>query len=484
MTQYYTAESSLWQVLLKDLKDHIEPGQYHEFLDGTFQESFDDGVLKVAVPSAFHRSWLDSNIRSLLNNLVADKGDDSVVGVEFTVRDDLRRDRTRMRRVYSELSDRPPSDELEQIAQNGRTRNRVETSLDSQIARRTLNPKYTFDNFVVGENCRFACAAAQKLSDPESKAYNPLFIYGGVGLGKTHLLHAIGHQFIEKRKNARVVYVNSEEFMTDFVEALTHGNQMSFRNLYRGADLLLVDDVQFFTGKKQTQEEFFHTFNRLHEAGKKIVLSSDKQPKELEPLEERLRSRFEWGLLVDIQVPDLETRMAILKKKAEFEKIHLPQEVIFYIAEHIQSNVRELEGALLRLKAYSAMQGRPIDLQMCGDLLGHLIFSPDTADRNSVEIIQEAVANYFDITPKDLIGRSRQKRVAIPRHVAQYLCRKLTGLSYPEIGSKFGGRDHTSVLHAFKKIEREVVTDARLANCVNYIMKKVRDGNDTPSSQG
>jgi chromosomal replication initiator protein len=339
-----------------------------------------------------------------------------------------------------------------------------------------LNPRYTFEQFVIGENNRFAHAAAMKVADASTRQFNPLFIYGGAGLGKTHLMQAIGHKMLALDPSKRVVYVTSEQFMNHFITALSTGEQMEFRSLYRNVDLLLVDDVQFFVGKEQTQAEFFYTFNELYETGRKIVFSSDKPPKDLTPLEDRLRSRFEWGLTVDIQVPDVETRAAILRKKSVMLGFVLEHEVAIFIAERIQTNVRELEGALQRVAAYAELQHRPIDLDVAGDVLGHIALQPDTPREITVESVQQAVCNFFSISLADLCGPSRVKKLSRPRHIAQYLARQLTGLSYPEIGDRFGGRDHTSILHACRKIERELDTDAQLANCVTFLTRQLRNG--------
>jgi len=491
--------TSLWRKILSDLEEHLEPGQFFEFFASSSQEELNGRTLTVGVPSAFHRSWLVSNGLDAIYGALKRLGYGDDLNVQFVVRRDGQLPTPSMLELMGPGSegigptqgsartnghqnhrhDTPPGGSP---SANGR---RYPSNGNGMPVGTELNPRYTFENFVIGENCRFAQAAAMKLSDPNSRAFNPLFIFGGVGLGKTHLLHAIGHKLREHRPDARVVYATSEMFTNAFIEALANGQTMEFRHLYRNVDLLLIDDVQFFVDKERMQAEFFHTFNALHETGRKIVLSSDRNPKELSPLEERLRSRFEWGLIVDVQVPDLETRVAILKKKANVETMAVPNDVLYYIAEHIQSNVRELEGALLRLKAYSSMVNRPIDLPMCTDLLGHLIYSAETADRISVEAIQESVCNYFDLRLSDLIGPSRQKKFAMPRHVAQYISRQLTGLSYPEIGQKFGGRDHTSVLHAYRKIEKEIGTDPRVANCVNYLTKQLRKGSDgTSNSNG
>jgi chromosomal replication initiator protein len=338
----------------------------------------------------------------------------------------------------------------------------------------TLNQRYRFEDFVVGENNRFAHAASRQVADPASKSYNPLFIYGGVGLGKTHLMHAIGHQLLSVSPTSRVLYVTSEQFMNSFIEAISQGRQFEFRDFYRNVDLLMIDDVQFFSGKERTQTEFFHTFNALYDAGRKIVVSSDRPPRELTTLEDRLRNRFSWGLVVDIQPPDLETRIAILKKKAMADGTEIPNDVTTYIAERVPSNIRELEGVLIRLKAYASLHRQPISLELAERILGHLLVSeaPRSID---LDTIIEEVCNYFDISRAELTGTSRLKRFSGPRHIAQYLARRLTSLSYPEIAARFGGRDHTSVLHAFRKIEEEQARDENLKSLLGYLTKKIQE---------
>jgi len=274
----------------------------------------------------------------------------------------------------------------------------------------------------------------------------------------------------------RVLYVTSEQFMNAFIDAISTGKQLEFRALYRNVDLLLIDDIQFFTGKERTQTEFFHTFNALYDAGKKIVVSSDRPPKEIKTLEERLRSRFEWGLIVDIQQPDLETRVAILRRKGESEGMDLPSEVTLFIAEHIRSNIRELEGSLLRVKAFAMMANREIDLSLAREVLGSLMVSEAASQRVTVDRIQEVVCEYFNVTDVELIGESRIKKYAFPRHVAQYLCRTLTELSFPEIGQRFGGRDHTSVMHAVRKVEKALAVDSHVKNIVSYLVRRVKEG--------
>jgi chromosomal replication initiator protein len=313
-----------------------------------------------------------------------------------------------------------------------------------------LNPKYSFDTFVVGASNQFAHAAAIAVAESPSKAYNPLYIYGGVGLGKTHLMHAIGHAIRSRNRHLRLSYISSERFMNELINSIRYDKTLTFREKHRNIDILLMDDIQFLAGKERTQEEFFHTFNALYDAQKQIVITSDCPPKDIPTLEERLHSRFEWGLIADIQPPDLETKVAILKRKAEQEKIDLPDTVALFIAGKIKSNIRELEGALVRLVAYSSLTGSPINLSLAQETLKGII---DEDDKNiTIELIQKVVADYYGLRVSDLKSKNNSRSIAVPRQVAMYLCKRLTKASLPEIGREFGGKHHTTVLHSYNKI--------------------------------
>jgi chromosomal replication initiator protein len=327
------------------------------------------------------------------------------------------------------------------------------------IGRRSaLLPKYTFGNFVVGASNQFAHAASKAVANQPGDHYNPLFIYGGVGLGKTHLVNAIGHQVLDRREDARVVYLSSESFMNELIAALRRDRMDDFKARFRRIDVLIVDDVQFLAGRERTQEEFFHTFNTLYDGHHQIVLTSDKFPKEIPDLEERLRNRFEWGLIADIQPPDIETRVAILEKKAEIEGIELPQEVAIFLATHIDSNVRELEGSLTRLGAFASLNKCPITVDFAREVLQSVL--RDRGERAiTIESIQKAVCDFFRIRANDLRSKKRTRTVALPRQVAMYLCRRYTDASFPVIGDRFGGRDHSTVIHAAQVIERRLRED-------------------------
>ena len=346
---------------------------------------------------------------------------------------------------------------------------------DKSITAVNLNPRYTFDTFVVGENNNLAHAASLAVAESPAELYNPLFIYGGVGLGKTHLMHSIANFVLQRNPEAKVLYVTSEAFTNELIEAIRNENQsanVDFRNKYRNIDVLLIDDIQFIIGKESTQQEFFHTFNTLHEAKKQIIISSDKPPKEIETLEERLRSRFEWGLTVDIQPPNYETRMAILRKKEELEGLQIDDEVIQYIATNIKSNIRELEGALTKIVAYSKLSTNVIDLPFAESVLKDLI-SPDEHKEVTPELIYNIVSEHFNVNPADLASKKKSQDIVFPRQIVMYLCRSLTDISLANIGGILGKRDHTTVLHGIDKITKEIETNESTKNVIDVLRKKI-----------
>ncbi|MEN1760073.1 chromosomal replication initiator protein DnaA [Anoxynatronum sibiricum] len=349
------------------------------------------------------------------------------------------------------------------------------SSLPLQTSIGNLNPKYVFETFVVGNSNRFAHAASLAVAEAPAKAYNPLFIYGGVGLGKTHLMHAIGHYILQHNPAMKVFYASSESFTNELINSIRDDRNIEFRNKYRNVDVLLIDDIQFIANKERTQEEFFHTFNALHQYNKQIIISSDRPPKEIPTLEERLRSRFEWGLIGDIQPPDYETRIAILRKKAEMEQIRVPDDVLLYIAKRIQSNIRELEGALNRIVVQCSLNNNEITLEAAGDTIND-IFS--TKSRQvTVSFIKEYVSGQYNIKLEEIDSAKRTRSIAFPRQIAMYLTRELTDLSLPKIGSEFGNRDHTTVMHAHEKIVTEMRSDDSLKHRIEKMMEEIR-GND------
>ena len=362
-------------------------------------------------------------------------------------------------------------------AQTGNTliNNAMNTVSQSAIINANLNPKYTFDTFVVGANNNLAHAASLAVAESPGEIYNPLFIYGGVGLGKTHLMHSIGHFILKNNPNAKVLYVTSEKFTNELIDAIRNKNNFSpteFRDKYRTNDVLLIDDIQFIIGKESTQEEFFHTFNALYESKKQIIISSDKPPKEIETLEERLRSRFEWGLTVDIQSPDYETRMAILRKKEEMEGYNIDNEVIKYIATNIKSNIRELEGALNKLLAYSNLEKTDITMEIAQKELQNII-TPDKPKEITPQLIIEVVSEHFQISLDQMISKNRSKDIARPRQIAMYLCKNMTDTPLDSIGALLGGRDHSTIIHGVQKISDEYESDETTRSLIDTIKKKI-----------
>lgn len=363
-----------------------------------------------------------------------------------------------------------------QLAAKKTTADNVQASIDKKQKNGLsfLNPRYTFDTFVVGANNNLAHAACLAVAESPAEIYNPLFIYGGVGLGKTHLMHSIAHYILEQNENTKVMYVTSEKFTNELIESIRNVNTTpaEFREKYRNIDVLLIDDIQFIIGKESTQEEFFHTFNTLHESKKQIIISSDKPPKDILTLEERLRSRFEWGLTVDIQPPDYETRMAILKKKEELDGLQIDNEVMKYIATNIKSNIRELEGALTKIVALSRLKKQEVNVTLAEEALKDLI-SPDNKKQITPELIVDIIAEHFNITSNDIYSTNKSRNIAYPRQVAMYLCRKLTDYSLSDIGKLLGNRDHTTVLHGIDKVEKNIKKDPTMQNTIDVLTKKI-----------
>ncbi|HEX3006494.1 MAG TPA: chromosomal replication initiator protein DnaA [Bacteroidales bacterium] len=418
---------SLWQKTLETVEPHMKKPSFETWLKPTHPIGLEENVLIVEVPNEFARDWVESRYAPLLLSSLRD-----------IVQDDLE---IRFVTPQSETSTPEERSFVKQVP------NPVQETF-SQM----LNQKYTFESFVIGEGNRFAHAASLAVAEAPAKAYNPLFIYGGVGLGKTHLMQAIGHFVLKSLPNYRVVYVSTEKFTNELINAIRNNKTQQFRDKYRNVDLLLIDDIQFLAGKESTQEEFFHTFNALHESSKQIVITSDRPPKEIPTLEDRLRSRFEWGLITDIQAPDLETRIAILKKKASLENWNLPNEVLVYIADQINSNIRELEGALIRVIAYASLTNRQISVDLTNEVLKDVISSQKNK-KITIALIQQVVSDYFQTELEEMKAKKRTRNVTFPRQIAMYLSRELTDSSLPKIGDSFGGRDHTTVIHACDKIQ-------------------------------
>ena len=449
--------NNLWEQALNIIKGEISEISFNTWIKSCTPISISDNILKLSVPNEFTKGILDTRYKDLLIQALK-----IVTSRKFKIEFYLE----------SDLEEEKENEEKQKEEKKENTNDVDGSIVVSDEMSATLNPKYTFQSFVIGNSNRFAHAASLAVAESPAKAYNPLFIYGGVGLGKTHLMHAIGHYILQENPKAKVVYVSSEKFTNELINAIKDDKNEEFRNKYRKDDVLLIDDIQFIAGKERTQEEFFHTFNALHEENKQIILSSDRPPKEIPTLEDRLRSRFEWGLIADIQPPDFETRMAILKKKADVEGLNVPNEVMVYIATKIKSNIRELEGALIRIIAYSSLTNRDVSVDLASEALKDIISNKESAPV-TVKTIQESVANYYNLRIEDLKSQRRTRNIAYPRQIAMYLSRKLTDMSLPKIGEEFGGRDHTTVIHAYEKISENLKTDEGLQSMINDITKKL-----------
>ncbi len=432
----------IWQAAQEELRFQLSKPSYETWLKNASLVAQEKNAFRIGVPTKLAKDWLEDRysavIKETLSALVS--GD---VSVAFEVVAGSREARSHGADTAVAVAEEPPVEEV---------------TLDEASQ---LNPKFQFQTFVVGNNSRFAHAACRAVAESPAKAYNPLFLYGGVGLGKTHLMHAIGHAVLEKYKRRKVAYVTSEKFMNEMITSIQEGKMTDFRTRYRTVDVLLIDDIAFLAGKDRTQEEFFHTFNSLHELNRQIVISSDRPPKEIPTLEDRLRSRFEWGLIADIQPPDFETRVAILKSKiGPYTKL-VPEDVLAFMAHKIQRNIRELEGALIRVVAHASLNHQPISLELATKILQDVIPSAESKTL-SMDAISRTVANFYHISLEEMRGKRRDKHIVFPRQVAMYLIREETASSLPAIGQAFGGRDHTTVLHSYEKISTEAKEDPRL----------------------
>ena len=443
--------SNIWDQVLARVETKVNRHSYYTWFKPT---SFlvDKGTsLHVRVPDAMFRDWLNKHYAGVMAEALSEvhrQGcellfvtDDAIAAEELPVPEDPAE----------------PAELAEPV---------------TPAAPGSLAPRYSFDTFIVGPSNQFAHAASRAVAEAPSRSYNPLFIYGGVGLGKTHLMHAIGHYVLNHQRGLKLTYISAERFMNEMINAVRFDRILEFRERYRSVDVLLVDDIQFIAGKEGTQNEFFHTFNALYDAQKQIVISSDCPPHEITSLEERLRSRFEWGLIADIQPPDLETKIAILKKKAENEGIPLPDNVAIYIAGKIKSNIRELEGSLIRLVAFASLTGREISLGLAQEVLRNVLQHDDKAV--TIEIIQKFVADYYQLKLADLKSRNNSKSVAMPRQIAMYMCKGLTSASLPEIGRSFGGKHHSTVIHSIRKIEDLRQKDGNFNNLIHNFMETFR----------
>jgi chromosomal replication initiator protein len=449
------AAQSLWTRAIEKLRVRLSRHTFQTYFEPIKPVSLASDELTLAHSSKFMIDWVRDNLLDvLLQDLEAQYG--AKCAVKFVVRE----------RPGTEEEGAPQ-------AQPERASIQTPTHVEPPPSRQLqINPKYTFDSFVVGPSNQFAVAACTAVANAPGKAYNPLFLYGGVGLGKTHLVHAVGNHALKANPNCHVVYLSSEAFTNDLIHALEQHRMPEFRARYREkCDVLLLDDIQFLGNKKQTMEEFFHTFNALHEAGKQIFVTSDKLPNEIEGFEERLRSRFQWGLIADIQPPEVETRVAILKKKATTDHIALPDDVALFLGTHIRSNVRELEGSLIRLSAFASLTGAALTVELAQDVLKNILVV--RGDKPDVETIIRVVAEQMQVKPADIKGDRRQQNVARARQVAMYLTRKITSLSYPVIGERFGGKDHSTVINAEQRITQLIGEEPEIARTVELLQRKL-----------
>lgn len=434
-----------WQQIQECLKEQVGQNSYETWLKSIQAKSNQDDSLTLEVPDSFFQTWIIDHYLDIIQNKLNEISGQEI-NIGFTINPDIVKKQALMPDRKAHIS-----------------------NFQSDFQ---LNPKYTFDNFVVGSSNRFAHAAALAVSESPAKAYNPFFIYGSAGLGKTHLMQAVCHTVIKNKKDSKICYITSEKFTNELIDAIQHRSTQKFRQKYRSVDVLLIDDIHFIAGKESTQEEFFHTFNALYDSHKQIIVSSDRTPKDIPNLEERLVSRFSWGLITDIQPPNLETRVAILKKKIEKEPYNIPDDAIFFIAQLIKTNIRELEGALIRVVAYSLMEKRPLSLELAQDVLKDMTKLDNKTI--TVELIQKEVAVFFGLTLQELKTGRRNKNIVLPRQVAMYLSRELTNYSLPEIGGFFGGKDHTTILYAYNKIKNQLNNDQILKLKIEQVTQQIK----------
>jgi chromosomal replication initiator protein len=431
---------TLWDEILSRIEGKVNPHSFAQWFRPTAVLSEDDARIRIRVPSAQFREWLTKNYQGVIREALEDLNHAHVEVV-----------------FEAEAGAAGPS---------------AGGALERDVLPSGLNPKYTFETFVVGSSNQFAHAAARAVAEIPSKSYNPLFLYGGVGLGKTHLMHAIGHYIAAHSRQLNLVYISTDRFINEMINAIRFDRLPAFRDKYRNVDVLLVDDIQFIAGKDRTQEEFFHIFNALHDNQKQIVISSDCPPRQIPTLEERLHSRFEWGLIADIQAPDIETKVAILRKKAEAEMVSLPENVALFIASKVKTNIRELEGGLIRLIAYASLTGRDIDLGLAQETLRDLLHTEEKPI--TIEMIQKFVADHYNVKLADLKAKNNSKSIAVPRQIAMYLTKTLTPASLPEIGKSFGGKHHSTVIHSVRKIESLRKKDPDFDRLINTFIQAFR----------
>lgn len=470
--------SNIWEEILSRVQAKVNRHSFYTWFKPTSFVADDGATVTVRVPNALFKDWITKHYSGVIAEAL-DEVRRAEALVNFVASGTPEADARPVPPLPRSPEPRLNADPGTRTPEPG-TRNPEPTGLSGDeplppvmpTSSAGLNPRYTFDTFIVGSSNQFAHAACRAVAEAPSRSYNPLFIYGGVGLGKTHLMHAIGHYVLLHDRNLVLTYISSERFMNEMINAVRYDRLIDFRERYRSVDVLLVDDVQFLAGKEGTQNEFFHTFNALYDSQKQIVLSSDCPPHEIEQLEERLRSRFEWGLIADIQSPDLETKVAILKKKAEAEVVPLPDSVAIYIAGRIKSNIRELEGSLIRLIAYASLTGRDLSVDLAQEVLRNVKDHEEKAI--TIDHIQKFVSEYYQLKLADLKSRNNSKSIAMPRQVAMYLCKNLTHASLPEIGRSFGGKHHSTVIHSIRKVEALRKADGQFNTLINSFIESLR----------
>jgi len=447
----------LWKKVVENLTQQLQQESFNLWIQPLKPLSISDGKFVLQVPNKYFSDWLNIHQKENIEKILSQETQ-SAISIAFQEVQDLTSILKKVEDIQEPVSTAQP----------------VKVLTDENF-----NPRYTFDRFVVGASNRFAHASCEAVAKDPGRQFNPLFLYGGVGLGKTHLLHAIGNHIRKNNPTLRVLYVTSEKFINEFIDSLRFEKPASFRNKYRNLDCLLIDDIQFLVGRQSSQEEFFYTFNTLYDSHKQVVITSDRPPKELPTLEPRLISRFEWGVIADIQPPDLETRIAIMRKKAEEERLYIPDDVVLYIATQIKSNIRELEGSLLRITAFSAFTGTPLTVDSVQKILKDVVRPPDDAAPITIDKIQRVVAKHFNLDFKDMKSKRRTDAVAFPRQIAMYLARTLTDeFSTTDIGDAFGGKDHTTVMHACNKIKARMSTDPYFVAKINQISQQIRSEKD------
>jgi chromosomal replication initiator protein len=461
--------NTLWEQVLSLLKENISSQTYQTWFEPIRFVETNKKSIVLEVPNKFFKNWVKEHYSDIIINAVENICNKKL-SLELVIMSENTESHKEGEREWEKTIREKVTGQTVEEPKKHIFPFFFKKQLPSEEPK--LNPKYTFDSFVVGPSNRFAHAAALAVSESPAKAYNPLFIYGKVGLGKTHLMQAIGHHISRMKPNMKFIYISSEKFTNQLINAIQNRTTLRFRQMYRNVDLLLIDDIHFIAGKESTQEEFFHTFNALYDAHKQIVVSSDRSPKDIPALEERLVSRFEWGLVTDIQPPDIETRIAILRKKAEREGVNTPDDVTYFVAEKIRSNIRELEGALIRVAAYAKLVGKDINLDLVKDVLKDVF--KESEKKITIELIQQKTARYFDVRISDMRSKRRTKAIAYPRQIAMYLSREFTDSSLPEIGEQFGGRDHSTVLHAYEKIQKDIELKSNVKEMVEKIKEEIK----------